>query len=530
MPTPSRCSVRPWLVAVAVAAVAHTAAGATEFHPLSDKDVKLRTQSLAPDVRLEVDALRYILTPGELADLLADPSSDGCRDWIDRYWKDRDPICTTEVNEAREEFELRVRAALESFRISDWPGWDQRGEFFIRYGRPSGVNRVPPDVSSTSYIPPYEYWYYASLGMLVRFEDPNQSGNFRYVLEDVHLPPAARPRNDRRVMASKELLNLHMDFMTVESSYYQTPELNNFSWQIAGDQYEKLLFNSQEVLKKTPGTFSFQDPGCRVPTVTRMLSFRGGPAIDRVDVNTEYHADVAQHADSAATRRYVTTAVVWDVNGREIARRSQTTTLRTVPGVADTACTVVSQILFPLRPTFYHVGVTVQETKTHRFTSSRQDLSCWDFEQRLAMSDICLASHIGPARDGSAFNRGAFEVVPHPEGRYRPGGKVPLYFEVYNLVPDRRGRYRYTVEYSISPRTPRPQGFWKSLVSSGHEDPTRVVSRFNFTAPGDHDVVHVLVNTEDLWEGEYALNVAVEDNVSSSRVNREVAFRLGGGR
>jgi len=81
------------------------------------------------------------------------------------------------------------------------------------------------------------------------------------------------------------------------------------------------------------------------------------------------------------------------------------------------------------------------------------------------------------------------------------------------------------VEYSISPQTPRPKGFFQSLVSR-REDPTTVVSRFQFTAHGPQDVVHVLVNTVNLWPGDYLLQVSAEDDVSSQRSDRDVTFHL----
>jgi hypothetical protein len=341
----------------------------------------------------------------------------------------------------------------------------------------------------------------------------------------VGLPPGERPRNDRRVMASENMTDLHMDFMTVDNSYYQTPGLRDLQMETAGDQFQKRLFRFHDVLQETPAAFSFDFKNARVPMHSQSLSFRGGEAIDRVDVNAEYAADLTRRADTTATRRYTTTAVVWDTSWKEIRRRSQSTEVRTVPGTVDTSCTVISQVSFALPPAFYHVGITVQDETSRRFTSYREDVACRDFEHAVAMSDVCLASRIGPARENSAFNRGALEVVPHPSARYRAGAKVPLYFEVYNLTPGSDGRCRYTVEYSISPQTPRPKGFFKSLVS-GREDPTTVVSRFQFTSPGPQDVVHVLVNTVNLWPGDYLLQVSAADNVASERAARDVTFHL----
>ncbi len=494
--------------------------------PLTDGDVQLRTKSFPAELRQEIAALRYRLTPDELAQLLADPRETSCRIWIDKYWADLDPIVTTPENEARTEYDRRVDVAISAFHIPVWPGWDQRGEVFIRYGPPTGAQAIAPDVDPVNgFTARQQLWYYAQFDMYVLFEDVNGSGNYRYYLEKVNLPPDVRPRSDRRVMPSVWLQDLHMDFMTVENSYYQAPGLGSFNNETEGDDFEKKLFRFHDVMAETPAAFSFDFKNVRVPVHSQALSFRGGDAVDRVDVNAEYSADMSQKFDTTATRKYVTTAVIWDTSWKELRRLSQATVVPTVHTAADTTCTVVSQISFALPPDFYHVGITVQDESTKRFTSYRQELTCWDFEQPIAMSDVCLASRIGPVRENSAFNRGALEVVPHPSARYRTGAKVPLYFEVYNLAAGSDGLRRYTVEYSISPQTPRPKGFFASLVSHG-EDPTTVVSRFNFTAYGSQDVVHVLVNTVNLWAGDYQLDVSVEDNVSSRRVDRTATFHL----
>lgn len=495
---------------------------------LSEKDIEMRVASLPADLRVEIAALRYRLTPDELADLMSDPRADRCRQWIDAYWKDRDPICTTPGNEAREEYERRVLVAQRVFPIPEWPGWDQRGEVFIRYGAPTGRQIVGQDVTLVGSVSAMEFWYYAPFNMMVRFEDAAGSRNYRYVAEDVSLPPSLRARNDRRVMPSEWLQDIYLDFMSIESSYYQEQNLGTFENTANWDKFQKMLFRFYEVMEKTPAAFSFEFDRSRVPMQCQALSFRGGPSVDRIDVNAEFRANIAQPPDTAATRTYTTTAVLWDTSWKEVGRRVETTTLPTVSGFADTSCTIVSQLVFALPPDFYHLGVTVKDEATGRFTSTQRDLACWDFERPLAMSDLCLARRIAPVTQTSPFNRGALEVVPHPTGHYAPGSGVPLYFEVYHLTPGSDGLYHYTVEYSLTPLTPRPKGFWKSLVSGKHEDPTTVVSRFNFTAHGSTDVVHVLVNSQNLWAGDYRLDVSVEDAISSRRATRQTTFTLTG--
>lgn len=86
------------------------------------------------------------------------------KEWYDIYWKKHDPTPTTLKNEARIEFERRVKYAREHFDYYDglegffYAPWDARGEVYIKYGPPKSRKR-------DAYR---EFWYYPELNH-VRF-------------------------------------------------------------------------------------------------------------------------------------------------------------------------------------------------------------------------------------------------------------------------------------------------------------------------------------------------------------------------
>jgi len=251
-------------------------------------------------------------------------------------------------------------------------------------------------------------------------------------------------------------------------------------------------------------------------------SFRGGDGVDRVDVNTEFNSSVMPLRGDSYARRFMTTAVFWDARGREIARYARMDSVRTWSLVEDSTVTVLNQSSFTLPPGAYRMAVTVQESESGRFTSLRRDVRCADMEERPAMSDLALARSIGPARDGSPFNRGALVVVPHPIRRYATGSPVPVYFELYNLGINRDGMTDYEVEYRVAPHKDEKRG----LLDRFRGGEAVVSSRFKASGYSASEPLHLTINTENLEPGLYDFMVRVKDEFWQSEELREASFRI----
>ena len=79
----------------------------------------------------------YIAAASEL-DSLRNATSTERRERWDAFWRRRDPLPATPINEFREEFFQRVRFATEHFGESGRAGWDtDRGEVYVVLGAPA---------------------------------------------------------------------------------------------------------------------------------------------------------------------------------------------------------------------------------------------------------------------------------------------------------------------------------------------------------------------------------------------------------
>lgn len=456
--------------------------------------------------------------------MLALRTEASCRKWIDEFWRNRDPIYTTPENEARVEHDRRVEIATSWFGRPEWPGWDQRGEVCIRYGLPLGREVETADVTPPGvYVRSVEMWFYWNLDMTVQFEDAFGSGNYTYFLAHVELPSSERPRNDRRTMASEYMPDRNMEGMTVDATIGDG--IANPSYEFMFEDFQQALLNFPEVLETTPVIYSFDFALVRVPFEHEIAFFRGGEAVDRVDVNAEFEADALSLPQAMEVRQYRTTAVILARDQTEVARLSHTTRVPTVPAGGESLRNVVVQLPFTLPPDRYELAVTVEDTDTKRFSSFRRTFTADDFDRRLAMSSVCFAGGIEPVKKESPFNRGTLEVVPKPSARYDVATSVPVYFEVYNVTPDTEGRHRYTVSYRVIPQSPPPKGFLKKLVGSD-DDPTALTSSFESMATGPHDVVYLFVKTDHLWPGDFELDVAIRDEASQQEASRRSRFHI----
>ncbi|MEX0893580.1 MAG: GWxTD domain-containing protein [Gemmatimonadota bacterium] len=107
-----------------------------------------------------LEFLRFIGTNEELDSLQAGTPAERRERW-EEFWRIRDPLPATPLNEYREEFFERVRVAAELFGESGRPGWrTDRGEVYIVLGPPDESYErfsdrdmgARPDVIEWSYL------------------------------------------------------------------------------------------------------------------------------------------------------------------------------------------------------------------------------------------------------------------------------------------------------------------------------------------------------------------------------------------
>jgi len=122
----------------------------------------------------------YIITDAERA-AFKNLQTDAEREqFIEQFWKRRDPTPDTERNEFKEEHYRRIAYANEHFSAGI-PGWKtDRGRIYITYGPPDEIE----DHHAETARAPYQLWRYRYIegigqNVVVQFTDPNRNGEYR---------------------------------------------------------------------------------------------------------------------------------------------------------------------------------------------------------------------------------------------------------------------------------------------------------------------------------------------------------------
>ncbi len=133
-------------------------------------------KNLNPESREFISKARYIISKKERRIFLNLPESER-KEFIQEFWKSRDPDPDTEENEYKDEYFERIEEANHLFKEGS-PGWLQdRGRVYILLGPPWERQTFPRGVNF--YGKPQEMWYYG--WFVVRFMDYDWSGEYKLV-------------------------------------------------------------------------------------------------------------------------------------------------------------------------------------------------------------------------------------------------------------------------------------------------------------------------------------------------------------
>lgn len=139
-------------------------------------------QDLKPPFAEFLSQVRYIISGEERRTFLEMPDA-GKPEFIEDFWKRRDPDPATEENEFKNEYMGRIARSNELFHGEGKSGWlTDRGRIYILFGPPLDRIVNPPGMSgSTNRCA--EIWYYGQFPVV--FTDYNCNGNYQLVTYDL---------------------------------------------------------------------------------------------------------------------------------------------------------------------------------------------------------------------------------------------------------------------------------------------------------------------------------------------------------
>lgn len=480
----------------------------------------------------------YIITKEEKNAFRALATDEERENFIENFWRRRDPNPDTEENEYREEYYERIAYANEKF-TSGIPGWKtDRGRIYIAWGKPDSIESHPsggnynrPSYegggSTTTY--PFEVWWYRHLegvgdGLEIEFVDPTGTGEYRI----------ARNANEKDA-----LLNVPGAGLTTAEQLGLSNKGDRISGINSGQQNfmreQDTPFRRMEIINnlQRPPQVKFSD----------LAGIAGGDSgvLDNNPLNFDLRIDFFRQSDDRVIATFTVQTNNKDLKfepsgGLETARLNVFGRVTAVSGkrsgiFEDAVVTTASreeltdmrdrksvyQKAIALTPGTYKVDVVVRDVGTGNrgivnmgFTVPKYD------DKKLSTSSMILASKLRSTTDrdiGGQFVIGNAKVIPNLSGVYKQGQEVGVYLQVYNAGIDQTTlRPAVDVEYV--------------LMKGGKEIFRQPEDWSGLSDSGQRLTLARLLPTDRLPVGEYELKVLTKDRVGGQVIENKGRFTI----
>lgn len=477
----------------------------------------------------------YIITNEERKAFKALATDEERENFIESFWRRRDPDPDTEENEYREEYYERIAYANEHF-TSGIPGWKtDRGRVYIAWGKPDSIEAHPaggaydrPSYegggSTTTY--PFETWFYRHLegvgdGLEIEFVDPSGTGEYR-MAQNASEKDALRTVPGAGLTASEQLgltnkadrINgtgggLATNYMREQDSPFRRLEIMSGLQRPPAVKFSDLQGiaggDSGSVLDKDPLLFDvrvdyFRQSDDRVITTftvqtnNKELSFEDAGGLLTAKMNVFGRITAVSGKRSGIFEDSVTA----NATATELAEMRDRKS--------------VYQKAIALTPGTYKVDIVVRDVKTGNkgivnmgFVVPRYD------DKKLSTSTMVLTSKLRATNDrdiGQMFVIGNTKVIPNMSGVYKQGQEVGIYLQVYNSEIDQTTlRPAVDVQYILTKdgkELLRQTEDWGGMSDSGQRlTLARLLPTAGMT-PGDYEV-KVLIKDRVRTEGQQVI-------------------------
>jgi GWxTD domain-containing protein len=480
----------------------------------------------------------YIITKEERKAFMALVTDEERENFIENFWRRRDPNPDTETNEYREEYYERIAYANEKF-ASGIPGWKtDRGKTYITWGKPDSIESHPSGGSydrpsyegggsTTTY--PFETWFYRHLegvgdGVEIEFVDPTGTGEYRI----------AKNANEKDALLMVPGAGLTTQEQLGLSNKGDRITGNGSAGANSYQREQDSPFRRLEILTalQTPPAVKFSD---------LQSSLTDSGVIDNNPLNFDLRIDFFRQSDdrviTAFTVQTTNKALSFkDVGGLQTAQMNvfgritavsgkrsgifedSVTTNATAEELADTIDRKsVYQKAMALTPGTYKVDVVVRDVGTGNkgivnmgFTVPRYD------EKKLSTSSLVLTSKLRTTNEqdiGQMFVIGNAKVIPNLGGVYRQGQEVGIYLQVYNAGIDQT-TLRPAVDVTYI------------LTKNGKEVLKQAEDWVGLSDSGQRLTLARLLPTAAMPLGDYDIKVEIRDRVGGQLIENKGKFTI----
>jgi GWxTD domain-containing protein len=449
------------------------------------------------------EVVPYIITPAEKEVFLRLGTEKERGEFIERFWKKRDPNPVTSENEAKLEYYRRIAQVNRLFSTSGISGWrTDRGRIYILLGAPKEVQR---DFSSqgsglSAFMGPKETWQYwdlpnPKLPYNMEFVFVDRFGTGSYVLDQ-----SFRANRGRDAPLDAASVTFQFDSLELLSEALKNPfeNLGNLKGVITAEvDYDLVPFRWEAFAFKGVPKKAYLPLLVQVPYAS--MPVKKGEGVDLVSLNLTVNVSDALGRIVFGTSR--------DVNFRRTAAEMAASGDRSLD----------LQASLYLEPAVYTFHLRVLDNYSGKMGTSHREVPVPDFDSgELALSDLVLSP--APIEEPRSAGGKAGEGPPQgislagTSSDIGAGDELNLYFEVYGLSLDPASRLgRFAAEYSLM-----RDGKTLSRIPAAQAPP----------APERDRRIRNSFRLKDLKPGDYVLRAKITDGVSGSTAWKERPFRV----
>ena len=456
--------------------------------------------------------------------------------FIENFWRRRDPNPDTEENEFREEYYERIAYANEHY-ASGIPGWKtDRGRIYITWGKPDSVESHPSGGSydrpsyegggsTTTY--PFETWFYRHLdnvgdGIEIEFVDPTGTGEYR-IARDANEKDALRNVPGAGLTTAEQLgignkadrisgqgtnnFQREQDtpFRRLEiiTSLQRPPQVKYSDLQDIAGGNSGVIDNNALAFQLDYAFFRQSDDrvitAFTVQTENKDLVFENVGGLETAGMNIFGRITAVSGKRSGIFEDSVTT----NASAEELAEQKDKKS--------------IYQKAVALTPGTYKVDVVVRDIRSGNkgirsigFTVPKYD------EKKLDTSSLILASKLRTTTErdiGGMFIIGSAKVIPNLSANYKKGQEVGIYMQVYNAGIDQTTlRPSVDVQYV--------------LTRDGKEILNQPENWEGLSDSGQRLTLARLLPTNTMPVGNYEIKVKIKDRVSGQLLEKSSKFTV----
>lgn len=405
-----------------------------------------------------------------------------CRAYADSAWQIRDPDRTTSINEKKLEHFARVYMADLMFSQPNRGkrGWEtDQGKLFIRYG--------PPQFSE---------WRLPEDGDM----DLNCSWKWIYYMDG-------------------EVYDIEFKNIFGGNSYMLTPmDMGNSE------------FKAYEMTAEVPEQQAFAEKRDLIDAVFSNFVYKGddGQAMLDLFVATPYNQFEYEPVEGHAVCDIEYRLAFYDQSDSVLNRTRDSQQLVISPTLSrNPEFYNFHTIRMPAPSENLTVACAIEQKSAQRVNLYEMPLEIYDFsDDGFHLSSLILGSEISEKEKDTQFDRRDYKLIPNYTSTYEQGDTLIVYYEIYDLPTDLRGRTRYLFTYSIREINP-PANLFGTIAGFLSNRTRMEISHTTQRGDVRSDLYEPLrVDLADLEPGLYEFSLTIEEQILGKTLTRTAPFSL----